>query len=50
MIYRINEAGRCYGMEMNVGEKKIMKEKLKATIPSTEYVSTGKKTCKMWNV
>jgi len=36
MIDKLNEIGRCYGMEMNV-EKNQINENIKTTIPSNKY-------------
>jgi len=37
MIDKLTETGGCYGMEMNVGEKKKRNENFKTTIPSKNY-------------
>ena len=45
IIKRLTEIGRCYGMEINVGEKKLGYQNLKATILNTDYCTsktTGK--------
>ena len=37
MIVKLIEIGRCYDMEMNVGDKNKSNENFKTTIPSNNY-------------
>ena len=37
VIDRLTEMGKCYGIDMNVEERKVANGNLKATISATEY-------------